>query len=104
MSLLIADLCRCSREALAARGVHLWVFEQHEQEAVFVPAGAPHQVRNMRSCIKVRLNSCSQHTCVGVCVVEFSIAFFETLVRHVPGWCLWLTTMSSLACVLLGGC
>lgn len=34
-------------------GVHLWHFEQHVNEAIFIPSGAPHQVRNLRSCIKV---------------------------------------------------
>ncbi len=44
------------RAALAAdTGVSFWHFEQHVDEAVFIPAGCPHQVRNLRSCIKVRL-------------------------------------------------
>ncbi|KAG5405230.1 hypothetical protein IGI04_011349 [Brassica rapa subsp. trilocularis] len=30
-----------------------WTFEQHLGEAVFIPAGCPHQVRNIQSCIKV---------------------------------------------------
>ncbi|VVB06883.1 unnamed protein product [Arabis nemorensis] len=33
-----------------------WTFEQHLGEAVFVPAGCPHQVRNRQSCIKVALD------------------------------------------------
>ncbi|KAK1361159.1 RING-type domain-containing protein [Heracleum sosnowskyi] len=33
-----------------------WTFEQHHGEAVFVPAGCPHQVRNKQSCIKVALD------------------------------------------------
>lgn len=33
-----------------------WSFEQYEQEAVFIPAGCPHQVRNLKSCIKVALD------------------------------------------------
>ncbi|RID70891.1 hypothetical protein BRARA_C02867 [Brassica rapa] len=32
-----------------------WTFEQHLGEAVFIPAGCPHQVRNIQSCIKVAL-------------------------------------------------
>lgn len=36
--------------------VEPWTFEQHEQEAVFIPAGCPHQVRNLKSCIKVALD------------------------------------------------
>ena len=35
--------------------VYTWRLEQHVDEAVFVPAGCPHQVRNLRSCIKVGL-------------------------------------------------
>lgn len=33
-----------------------WTFEQHLGEAVFIPAGCPHQVRNLKSCIKVALD------------------------------------------------
>lgn len=29
-------------------GVEAWTFEQHEQEAVFIPVGCPHQVRNLK--------------------------------------------------------
>ncbi|XP_044500424.1 uncharacterized protein LOC123221611 isoform X3 [Mangifera indica] len=36
--------------------VEPWTFEQHLGEAVFIPAGCPHQVRNRRSCIKVALD------------------------------------------------
>jgi hypothetical protein len=28
--------------------VEAWTFEQHLGEAVFIPAGCPHQVRNMK--------------------------------------------------------
>lgn len=37
-------------------GVEAWTFEQYEQEAVFIPAGCPHQVRNLKSCIKVAMD------------------------------------------------
>ncbi|GAB2265067.1 hypothetical protein Dimus_000135 [Dionaea muscipula] len=37
-------------------GVEPWSFEQHLGEAVFIPAGCPHQVRNRQSCIKVALD------------------------------------------------
>jgi len=36
--------------------VEPWTFEQHLGEAVFIPAGCPHHVRNLKSCIKVALN------------------------------------------------
>lgn len=43
------------RAALKAEhGVEPWHFEQYASEAVFIPAGCPHQVRNLRPCIKVR--------------------------------------------------
>uniref|UniRef100_A0A6P6G1H4 uncharacterized protein LOC107414789 isoform X2 n=1 Tax=Ziziphus jujuba TaxID=326968 RepID=A0A6P6G1H4_ZIZJJ len=36
--------------------VEPWTFEQYLGEAVFLPAGCPHQVRNRQSCIKVALD------------------------------------------------
>ncbi|CAN4087577.1 unnamed protein product [Withania somnifera] len=33
-----------------------WTFEQYLGEAVFIPAGCPHQVRNRQSCIKVAVD------------------------------------------------
>ncbi|PNT64314.1 lysine-specific demethylase JMJ25 isoform X3 [Brachypodium distachyon] len=37
-------------------GVEPWTFEQKLGEAVFIPAGCPHQVRNLKSCVKVALD------------------------------------------------
>ncbi|KAL8470842.1 hypothetical protein ACS0TY_033421 [Phlomoides rotata] len=37
-------------------GIELWTFEQHLGEAVFIPVGCPHQVRNRQSCTKVALD------------------------------------------------
>ncbi|KAB2007201.1 hypothetical protein ES319_D10G012000v1 [Gossypium barbadense] len=37
-------------------GVEPWTFEQNLGEAVFIPAGCPHQVRNLKSCTKVALD------------------------------------------------
>ncbi|KAK4277566.1 hypothetical protein QN277_015545 [Acacia crassicarpa] len=37
-------------------GIEPWTFEQFLGEAVFIPAGCPHQVRNRQSCIKVALD------------------------------------------------
>ena len=48
-------------------GVEAWTFEQHLGEAVFIPAGCPHQVRNLKSCIKVALDFVSPenvHECI----------------------------------------
>ncbi|KAK9148170.1 hypothetical protein Scep_006927 [Stephania cephalantha] len=33
-----------------------WTFVQQLGEAVFIPAGCPHQVRNLKSCLKVALD------------------------------------------------
>ncbi|XP_038975533.1 uncharacterized protein LOC103717076 isoform X1 [Phoenix dactylifera] len=48
-------------------GVEPWTFEQKLGEAVFVPAGCPHQVRNLKSCMKVALDFMSPesvHECI----------------------------------------
>ncbi|GMI77505.1 hypothetical protein HRI_001419800 [Hibiscus trionum] len=37
-------------------GVIPWTFEQKLGEAVFIPAGCPHQVRNLKSCTKVAVD------------------------------------------------
>ncbi|PWA85125.1 zinc finger, RING-type [Artemisia annua] len=48
-------------------GVEPWTFEQYLGEAVFIPAGCPHQVRNRQSCIKVALDFVSPDN-VGECI------------------------------------
>ncbi|CAG9462296.1 unnamed protein product [Pedinophyceae sp. YPF-701] len=37
-------------------GVEPWTIEQYLGEAIFVPAGCPHQVRNLRSCLKIAVD------------------------------------------------
>ncbi|XVF26086.1 hypothetical protein REPUB_Repub13aG0269700 [Reevesia pubescens] len=37
-------------------GVEPWTFEQNLGEAIFIPAGCPHQVRNLKSCTKVAVD------------------------------------------------
>ncbi len=37
-------------------GVEMWRFDQRADEAVMVPAGCPHQVRNLRPCIKAAVD------------------------------------------------
>ncbi|GAB4845535.1 Lysine-specific demethylase jmj26 [Ancistrocladus abbreviatus] len=37
-------------------GIEPWTFVQRLGEAVFIPSGCPHQVRNLKSCIKVALD------------------------------------------------
>ncbi|MCL7038235.1 hypothetical protein MKW94_027699 [Papaver nudicaule] len=37
-------------------GIEPWSFVQELGEAVFIPAGCPHQVRNLKSCIKVAVD------------------------------------------------
>ncbi|XP_039056632.1 lysine-specific demethylase JMJ25-like, partial [Hibiscus syriacus] len=48
-------------------GIEPWTFVQRLGEAVFIPAGCPHQVRNIKSCIKVALDFVSPEN-VGECV------------------------------------
>lgn len=48
-------------------GVEPWTFEQRLGEAVFIPAGCPHQVRNLKSCTKVAVDFVSPeniHQCI----------------------------------------
>ncbi|CAO2812755.1 unnamed protein product [Amaranthus hypochondriacus] len=48
-------------------GIEPWTFHQKLGEAVFIPAGCPHQVRNLKSCIKVALDFVSPenvHECI----------------------------------------
>ncbi|XP_065003677.1 lysine-specific demethylase JMJ26-like isoform X2 [Musa acuminata AAA Group] len=40
----------------AEYGIEPWTFEQKLGEAVLIPAGCPHQVRNLKSCIKVAVD------------------------------------------------
>ncbi|RDX93087.1 Lysine-specific demethylase JMJ25, partial [Mucuna pruriens] len=47
-------------------GIEPWTFIQKVGDAVFIPAGCPHQVRNMKSCIKVALDFVSPEN-VGEC-------------------------------------
>ncbi|KAJ4850026.1 hypothetical protein Tsubulata_014061 [Turnera subulata] len=48
-------------------GVEAWTFEQKLGEAVFIPAGCPHQVRNLMSCTKVAVDFVSPEN-VGECL------------------------------------
>ncbi|XP_021750559.1 lysine-specific demethylase JMJ25-like [Chenopodium quinoa] len=48
-------------------GIEAWTFVQNLGEAVFIPAGCPHQVRNLKSCIKVALDFVSPEN-VGECI------------------------------------
>ncbi|OVA06233.1 zinc finger protein [Macleaya cordata] len=47
-------------------GIEPWTFEQKHGEAVFIPAGCPHQVRNLKSCTKVALDFVSPEN-IGEC-------------------------------------
>ncbi|CAI9108893.1 OLC1v1008595C1 [Oldenlandia corymbosa var. corymbosa] len=47
--------------------VEPWTFVQRLGDAVFIPAGCPHQVRNLKSCIKVALDFVSPEN-VGECI------------------------------------
>ncbi|KAK1583827.1 hypothetical protein Q3G72_027300 [Acer saccharum] len=48
-------------------GIEPWTFIQKLGDAVFIPAGCPNQVRNLKSCIKVALDFVSPEN-VGECV------------------------------------
>ncbi|XP_062088289.1 lysine-specific demethylase JMJ26 [Humulus lupulus] len=48
-------------------GIEPWTFEQQVGEAVFIPAGCPHQVRNLKSCTKVAADFVSPEN-VGECL------------------------------------
>ncbi|XVF71087.1 hypothetical protein PTKIN_Ptkin12aG0006800 [Pterospermum kingtungense] len=48
-------------------GIEPWTFIQKLGEAVFIPAGCPHQVRNIKSCLKVAVDFVSSEN-VGECV------------------------------------
>lgn len=48
-------------------GVEPWTFVQKLGDAVFIPAGCPHQVRNLKSCIKVALDFVSPEN-IGECI------------------------------------
>nr|XP_023919066.1 lysine-specific demethylase JMJ25-like isoform X2 [Quercus suber] len=48
-------------------GIEPWTFVQNLGDAAFIPAGCPHQVRNLKSCIKVGLNFVSPEN-VGECI------------------------------------
>ncbi|GJX32923.1 JmjC domain-containing protein [Tanacetum coccineum] len=54
--------CRSSRA-----GIEPWTFLQKLGDAVFIPAGCAHQVRNLKSCIKVALDFVSPEN-VGECI------------------------------------
>ncbi|XP_021766844.1 lysine-specific demethylase JMJ25-like isoform X2 [Chenopodium quinoa] len=47
-------------------GIEPWTFEQRLGEAVFIPAGCPHQVRNLKSCTKVAVDFVSPEN-IGEC-------------------------------------
>ncbi|KAJ4902057.1 transcription factor jumonji (jmjC) domain-containing protein [Raphanus sativus] len=44
------------RKLKAEFGIEPWTFVQNLGEAVFIPAGCPHQVRNLKSCTKVAVD------------------------------------------------
>ncbi|CAM8926143.1 unnamed protein product [Rhodiola kirilowii] len=48
-------------------GIKPWTFTQKLGDAVFIPAGCPHQVRNVKSCIKVALDFVSPEN-IGECI------------------------------------
>lgn len=49
-------------------GIKPWSFIQHLGDAVFIPGGCPHQVRNLRSCLKVAVDFVSPES-AGTCLI-----------------------------------
>ncbi|KAJ7959988.1 Lysine-specific demethylase JMJ25 [Quillaja saponaria] len=58
-------------------GIEPWTFVQKLGEAVIIPAGCPHQVRNLKSCIKVALDFVSPEN------IQECIRLTEEF-RHLP--------------------
>nr|XP_043610488.1 lysine-specific demethylase JMJ25-like [Erigeron canadensis] len=48
-------------------GIEPWTFKQKLGDAVFIPAGCPYQVKNLKSCMKVELNFLSPES-LGECI------------------------------------
>ncbi|GAU21487.1 hypothetical protein TSUD_242100 [Trifolium subterraneum] len=65
-----ANLAQDKKEGRAQnnKGVEPWTFEQKLGEAVFIPAGCPHQVRNLKSCTKVAVDFVSPEN-VHICML-----------------------------------
>ncbi|GAX81301.1 hypothetical protein CEUSTIGMA_g8732.t1 [Chlamydomonas eustigma] len=66
-----SQLLSCSEQRsfpAVARPVLPWHFEQHQDEAVFIPGGCLHQVRNLRGCIKVAVDFVSPE-CLTQCQI-----------------------------------
>ncbi|XP_030506640.2 lysine-specific demethylase JMJ26 isoform X1 [Cannabis sativa] len=61
-------------------GIEPWSFVQKLGDAVFIPAGCPHQVRNLKSCIKVALDFVSPEN-VGECI-RLAEEFRELPISH----------------------
>ncbi|KAJ0519653.1 lysine-specific demethylase JMJ25 isoform X2 [Helianthus annuus] len=55
------------RKLKAEFGIEPWTFKQKLGDAVFIPAGCPYQVRNLKSCTKVELNFISPES-LGECI------------------------------------
>lgn len=49
----VVMLKKADLDELQAAGISPMHFEQYAEEAVFLPAGCAHQVRNLRTCVKV---------------------------------------------------
>ncbi|KAM7262780.1 hypothetical protein ACFE04_000463 [Oxalis oulophora] len=61
--------CEHKRKLKEEFGIEAWTFVQKLGEAVFIPAGCPHQVRNLKSCTKVAVDFVSPENiqqCLGL--------------------------------------
>lgn len=66
-SLVLCVCLGCVYVSFHIPGIEGWHFEQHLHEAVFIPAGCPHQVRNLLSCTKVCVCDGAHHGDVWAC-------------------------------------
>ncbi|KAM3356871.1 putative protein isoform X1 [Capsicum galapagoense] len=65
-------------------GIEPWTFVQKLGEAVFVPAGRPHQVRNLKCCINVTVDFVSPEN-VTECI-RFFASFPEIMMLRKTSW------------------
>ncbi|KAF3663999.1 putative 60S acidic ribosomal protein P0-1-like [Capsicum annuum] len=65
-------------------GIEPWTFVQKLGEAVFVPAGCPHQVRNLKCCINVAVDFVSPEN-VTECI-RFFASFPEIMMLRKTSW------------------
>ena len=64
-------------ELKAECGIEAYTFEQKLDDAVYIPAGCPHQVRNLQSCIKVALDFVSPESMPMCLTLSDEFSYFK---------------------------